>query len=254
MLPQLDLLKLRELENRAATYGKTSEVYRYVPTLGLVNKISKYILGDLENLGKTSARLKVIPDAKSTQHCVEVLFNDLEQDLFGTPVIPRIVIWNSYNRECSLSLKVGVYRKVCNNGLTMSTDLFNQRAIHIRGQEIEIVLENFDQQVAQGIDYISSKMSSDFVGLLGGKLNRWEYNRILTAMVDRKIITDKVKNNILTAVSCNSLRIEDQSETLFSFYNLVNEHMRLSGKSRVAQERRNDNLLDQVVTVSRLAA
>lgn len=249
MLLESDIQRLDELEYRAKEYDSTSDLYRYVNTYELIDKVQTIINKNPGMYNNTRAKVKIIEKegGKSTHHLCEVLFHDLEQDLFGTPVIPRLLMWNSYNRECSLSINVGVFRKVCNNGLTMSTDMFSQRAIHIKGREIEQVLKEFEPQVAESIDYIATRMNSDFVGLLGGSLNQWEYRRILDNMIDRKIISLKIRNKILEEVRTNRTRMEDRNPILWSFYNLVNEHIRFGSRSVIRQELRNNKLMEQII-------
>ena len=243
--------KLSILQTRAEEYRQTSNKYRYVSSNELINKVQ--LLANSRGIPNVSTKVLYsdAPGTKSTRHLLEFRFHDLERDLFGTPIVPRLLVWNSFNAECSLSLSVGVYRLVCSNGLTLGKSMFRDQAIHLKGTEIERIVEEFEHQVAASLDYIDTQMTENFVKLMGGQLNIYEINRILTTMVEARSISKRTAAIVKGTLSPDALsfttREEDKELTLWSLYNIVNENMRLQGKSLLAQEKKNTTLMDQVL-------
>jgi hypothetical protein len=240
---------LEILHARREEFRKHSDKYRYVSSRSIIDRV----LNLADRRGVPTVGMRILysdrPGIQSTKHLIEFKFHDLERDLFGTPVVPRLLVWNSFNTECSLSLSVGVHRKVCDNGLTLGKSMYSDRAIHLKGTRIEEVVEEFEHQVAAALDYIETSMSTNFVEMMGGQLNRWEISRILSKLVESGTISKRTEAEIQgTTGLCNFTgRAEDQDFNLWNLYNIVNETMRVNSRSAVAQEEKNSGLMDRVL-------
>jgi hypothetical protein len=198
------------------------------------------------------------PGVKTTKHLIEFKFEDLKNDLFGTPATPRLLIWNSYNGECALSINVGVYRVVCANGLTVGQEIFQDRAVHMEDSGIIKVVAEFQDKLKEALDYVRHNMIPSLTERMNTDIQPADVLRIVRQLGQDGALSLRNVDRIINHLSldletgdfifCN--RKEDRDLTLWNLYNIINEVMRNTGRSTLAQEMKNVKLMDRLLKIA----
>ena len=112
-----------------------SDRYSFIPTTRL--------LDDMEKMGWFVVRgnQQRSKDPIHTKH--EVFLRNSEYPAFEG-VYPEIRIVNSHNRLASFAFYVGLYRLVCDNGLVVADEVFEQLSLRHIGYDFEDVLALID--------------------------------------------------------------------------------------------------------------
>lgn len=193
-----------------AKFGTLSNKYKLVPTKSLADKF--------KSMGFVVAQYseKSVRNAKRQgyqKHQVRLEHPTLLTSSHSDVKL-QLVITNSHDGSSSFSVRLGIYRLVCSNGLMVGRDFEAIRLRHT-GSIIEQVDEAVERMVAQTkkLDQMIEKMK----------------NRILTKEEQNQFMEKAVKlrypKKDSDDVAMPIIRREDQGDDLFTVYNRVQESL-----------------------------
>lgn len=145
---------------------------------------------------------------------------------------PELVLTNSHDASCAYVLQIGIFRRICSNGLVVSDDSFEAIRFRHAGLQPEAVVQ-------------ASFQILEFVPKLGTLIDRFR-NRLLTeresldfaaqALLLRYDTLDQAP--IQPATLLMRRRIEDQSNDLWTTFSCLQEHLVRGGLSDGRRDRR----------------
>ena len=164
--------------------------------------------------------------------------------------IPQLLVFNSYNGECSMQIQAGFFRFVCANGLVMGT---GEECFRVR-HTTKFNSRNFWQvdmlqQVEAAIADILNK-ETRIAQLEATPVDWTEQSKIIMGLA----VPDAVKINALHKRHPDNkqyIREEDRADNLWNVLNTVNEEFRKTSRSELAEIQKNTDLITEFV---RLAA
>ena len=182
---------------------------------------------------------------RSTREYLQVKFPQYSyNDPTGSPVVPMITIANSYAGECSLRVHTGFYRQVCSNGMMAAvSEAAFPRILHLKGKEAQV--KQLAYQIAAFLESVTAQ-AAQLQELADRKLVAGQALKIVKELQFSKRLTARIADAWVSPS-----RDEDLGDNLYTLWNVVNEQMRLAGRSESAQIDKNLSLLDTLV---RLAA
>lgn len=144
----------------------------------------------------------------------------------------ELVLTNSHDALCAYILQVGIYRRICSNGLVVSDESFEAIRFRHSGLNAEEVLQ-------------ASYRIVEYVPKLGGLIDRFR-NRILNGAESLDFATQALhlryenldQAPIEPATLLTSRRPEDQPNDLWTTFNRVSENLVRGGLSDSKRDRR----------------
>jgi len=197
----------------------------------------------LKNLGSNDYQLRTIKSrhTKSTREKVEVKFPTFGYtDPTGSPIVPMVIIENSFNGECSLTVQTGFFRQVCSNGLMLAVDKHSiGRIVHLKAYHEQV--KQLSYKIAAFLESVNAQQQEL------KRIAAIDVGGMTTAM---NIVSDlnfspKLTKNIRLALLFPS-RENDKGSNLYTLWNVVNEQMRKVGRSESAQIDKNLTLLERL--------
>jgi hypothetical protein len=145
---------------------------------------------------------------------------------------PELVLTNSHDALCAYALRVGIFRRICSNGLVVSDESFEAIRFRHAGLQPEAVVQ-------------ASFRILDFVPKLGGLIERFR-NRLLT---DRECLDFAAQALLLRYDSIEAApiqpatlltprRIEDDARDLWTTFSRLQENLVRGGLSDGQRDRR----------------
>jgi hypothetical protein len=223
--------------------------YSYLPSESIIKSV-----GDWLSSEGHSFDVRVLTGAadKSTKHVVEFSLRSLELFRDEGGGFGRVLIMNSYNAECSLTVLVGALRGCAGNRLVLDERDFSERIVHRNGGADQ-KLGLLNKKVSAAIEHIKgsfsakpeqmSKQSLDFVRECQLVLGLSIPNVAKLAVIER-----------LHPANRASLREQDRCQNLWSLYNLVNEAVREAARHGLSELEYNLSLLGDLCEGHRKAA
>lgn len=224
------------LKTRRALNDRTTDRYEMIDSGDVLLSVER--MAASRGLQVESIKLSAT-GKKSTKHVMRVRFSGTGGD-GQNRYRPELVIFNSYNGEQSLRIETGIFRLICSNGLTLATDRETHATVrHIAGPRTVEFKKQLDYQIAAAIDALSK---------IDGRINQLT-NTPVTAVQELGIITQlglskRVNNNLSLIRGGNAGR--DHEPNLWALYNAVNEALRISSRSSMADEMKNKELLSRM--------
>lgn len=131
----------------------------------------------------------------------------------------RLTVNNSYDRSSRVSLSLGFLRLVCENGMVSLSKEFSMTKRHTLAVNLDFVADALANAV-QNIDVsahvfnrLAEKAFSDEQGI-----------SLLSKLVDKKVISNKVRNGI-QAVWLNPEFEDDKPRNLYNLYNATTQYL-----------------------------
>lgn len=234
MTTQTIIGNLNQLSANARISKPMSDKYKTYDTKTLVENI----VHDL-GLDCTIKAKGNIPGRVSTSHFVEIGLKDtftLPDGLYS----PRVIIRNSYAGESALVVQCGIFRFICENGLTIGTKTFAVKIRHI-GRTQEQVYAELRTNILLAIANAKTLAQTMYAGMS---------ESISIVDLKRKIetldLSKKVQNQVLYRF-LNATRPEDSTQTLWAAYNIINEVIRERSRSEMRMLDRNNNLSEKLI-------
>ena len=139
----------------------------------------------------------------------------------------RLVVNNSYDRSCRVSLSLGFLRLVCTNGMTSLSKEFSMTKRHTLAVNLDFV----GDALARATDSVESQ-AQVFNKLAQRTLTDEQGLSLLTKLEEKDIISGKVREGI-EAVWRNPAYEEDTDRNLYNLYNAATQFL----TRNVSQER-----------------
>ena len=144
----------------------------------------------------------------------------------------ELVLTNSHNAACAYIMQVGIYRRLCSNGLVVSTDSFEPIRFRHAGLRAEKVVE-------------ASYRILEFVPKVGALIERFRNCRLSESEAlafAQQGLALRYGSLEQSPVEARTLltprRIEDQSNDLWTSFNSIGEHLLRGGVSDSRRDRR----------------
>ena len=139
----------------------------------------------------------------------------------------RLVVNNSYDRSCRVSLSLGFLRLICTNGMTSLSKEFSMTKRHTLAVNLDFV----GDALARACDSVDSQ-AQVFNKLAQRALTNDQGLTLLTKLEEKEIISGKVREGI-EAVWRNPAYEEDTDRNLYNLYNAATQFL----TRNVSQER-----------------
>ena len=139
----------------------------------------------------------------------------------------RLVVNNSYDRSCRVSLSLGFLRLVCTNGMTSLSKEFSMTKRHTLAVNLDFV----GDALARACDSVESS-AQVFNKLAQRALTNEQGLSLLTKLEEKDIISGKVREGI-ESVWRNPAYEEDTDRNLYNLYNAATQFL----TRNVSQER-----------------
>lgn len=234
MTTQTIIGNLNQLSANARVSKPMSDKYKTYDTKTLVENIVRDLGLDCTIKAKGN-----IPGRVSTSHFVEIGLKEtftLPDGLYS----PRVIIRNSYAGEGSLSVQCGIFRYICENGLTIGSKTFAIRIRHV-GRTQEQVYAELRANILVAIENAKKLAQTMYAGMS---------ENISVVDLKRKIntldLSKKVQDVVLYRFK-HATRPEDATQTLWAAYNIINEVMRERSRSEMRTLDRNNNLSEKLI-------
>ena len=230
-----------------------TDKYKTISTEDLINDLKNNIATS-QYLDFTRMTRKKHPGS-NTKHIVEIPLKELVT-INGDKCLPKLLLINSYNRESSLFIGVGLYRFVCTNGLIVGEDFYSQKIRHIKGQKVEHFLNTYQQKCGMVLDFISNELSERMDILGNTKITPSKIFEIIKKLEEKKKITKSAADKVHTIYSTNRFnRPEDakHKDNLWGLFNVVNECIEDSRTTRTSDMtivNKNQKLLDNLIKMA----
>lgn len=240
-----ELLRIAPAIGAENAFSGVSEKYSFIPTINVVN-----ILRDKGWTPVKAKQANVRKEEKEgyQKHLIRFQRSDLE--ITSTERVD-LVLFNSHDRGCAFNLIASVWRKICSNGLMVSSDLFNFSHRHI-GFNGDAFLESAEKivngagEIATQVDHFKTiELSPDERGVFA--------MAALNAAYDEPEKSPIVADRLLT-----ERRIDDKGKDLWTTYNVVQENLMkggLNGRSKTTdkpQRTRKINSIDKDIKLNKI--
>jgi hypothetical protein len=248
-LSDSDLAKLAEFRRIALGERKahTDKGYEYIPTERVVESVAEHLTG----LGHTfSVEIRTGAKSTSTKHIAQFTLDSMDLFAGDGGGKGRILIINSYNAECSLSVMAGAIRFCCANGVIAGEKELFERIVHRRGDLVQQQLMQLDSKLDIALEYLQTKYAARVEDMR---------NKILTYQEMAEAVFNLTVPNQAKLMALEALhpsrqhlrRAEDKPMTAWTLYNVVNECVRTAARHDLSDFEHNATLMDDVL---RLAA
>jgi hypothetical protein len=187
---------------------KNTEVHLGTPKYSLVS--SESITTTLNRYGWSLTGVSQRSKRLTAKH-IMVYESSLKTDE-GTP---RILVFNSHDKSCAVTIQFGFFRAVCANGLVVGTSIIEP----IRIRHIGDMGDKLDQAIAEFISKITIVMGS----IDKMKDTVVSYDRIATFLDEAKKLRKTTGINVDELNS--STRVDDMPNNVWSIMNRVQEKM-----------------------------
>ena len=195
----------------------TSEKYSHIPT--------NRVIDDMALLGWNVVDVKEVKARKQIgyqKHLVVFRNNDIMIDgEDGDVVYPQILLTNSHDGKNAFTFTAGLFRRICENGLVVSTQEFEDMRIRHYGYDFE-TLQNTIKEMVERLPLTVESMNKFKLT----KLNRAQAEEFATKALSTRFPENELSN---ISVDINGLltptRIEDQGDDLWSIFNVVQEKL-----------------------------
>jgi len=192
---------------------------------------------------------------KNTKHIVEIPLK-CEIVVNGDKCIPKLLLINSFNRESSLFIGVGIYRFVCSNGLVVGQNFYSEKVRHIQGPKIDEFLDTYKTKVDRVVAYINNNLVEKLDTLGTTEVTTAKVYSIIDQLEEKKQITKKAAERTRTMYQVGQFyRAEDRANknNLWGLWNVINEQIeetRTTRTSDITVFNKNQKLLDNLITLA----
>lgn len=183
-----------------------------------------------------------------TTYISRVLFKTMAA-IAGEQFRPQLYVFNRNNGKSAMRVHVGLFRLVCSNGLVMPAEqgsAHSLRIIHRDCKPTRQKLNTLPDLIVAGLDSISSYEES-ILELQNTKLTEDQAIQVIGNLN----VHDNVKyRSIRNIVRPELTRPEDQGNTAWNVYNIVNENIRYQHGFNLTAFNQDVSLFSDVQTLS----
>lgn len=228
--------------NQTATLSQavdtsTSPTYRKISHADIQSVIEQ----NLNARGHKWSKTVTSPRKKSTIQHIQYKLTDMTTTVNGDDCSPMIIVKNSLNRECALSLTGGFFRFVCSNGLVIGDTVFKGRIIHRKGETFEEKIEELDFQIAAFFDNVDN-LAAEVEEMVAVQLTEEQ----MVNITGNLNVPKRVKTEAIERITVSRKRKEDEGNNVWTLLNIVNEAINDKCRTDNAKARHNEKLLDDI--------
>lgn len=168
--------------------------------------------------------------------------HSLKDNINGDEIVPTLRITNANDGKQAFTINLGAFRYACSNGLVVSTNLYSEKIIHIKGKTLETKIDSIPEKIVATVDTLQSELFQELQELAMTKIELEQGLHIIGNLNVPKKVKDNAIYNLF-----NPKRIEDewQAGNLWGLWNTVNESIRTKCKGDNAIKM-NDGLLQDI--------
>jgi hypothetical protein len=220
-LQNSDFLSKEEIKSKApSVFTSTaaqgvSEKYTHIPTSNVIE--------DMDLLGWKVVDAKEVKARKGIgfqKHLLvfrneDVVINGAD----GDTVYPQILLTNSHDGKNSFTFTAGLFRMICENGLVVSTEQFED----VKMRHMGYTFEELQEQIKGMVERLPLTVESM------NKMKQIEMSQDMAVEFARKAVATRFNENEIENISVdiNTLlaptRKEDEGNDLWSVFNVVQE-------------------------------
>lgn len=217
----MEFLTAQEIKNRAASiYTMTSAShlsanYTHIPT--------SQVIEDMEKLGWSVTDAKQVRSKKGDgyqKHLVVFRNNDVVingED--GDVVFPQILLTNSHDGKSAFLFQAGLFRMICENGLVVSTQDFE----NVRIRHMGYTFEELQEQIKGMVERLPLTVES-LNKMKGTTLDKEKITDFATKALESRFTPEQVKEfNVNITKLIEPTRPEDKGNDLWSVFNVIQE-------------------------------
>jgi hypothetical protein len=195
----------------------TSEKYAHIPT--------NRILEDMQTLGWGVVDAKEVKARKQIgfqKHLIVFRNNDIViNGSDGDTVYPQVLLTNSHDGKNAFTFTAGLFRMVCENGLVVSTQEFENMKIRHYGYDFETLQNTIKAMVEKLPLTVESMNKFKATELAQDQALDFAKRAVECRFTEEEIENVKIDwNDLLTPT-----RPEDQGSSLWSVFNVVQEKL-----------------------------
>ena len=224
----------------------TSDKYTHIPT--------DRVIRDLEVLGWKVADVKEVAarkeDNKGFQKHLVVFRNEdvVITGNDGDTVYPQILLTNSHDGKNSFKFQAGLFRMICENGLVIADETFEDYSIRHMGYDFE-ALQGVIKDMISNLDLTVESMNK----MKQIELDEFQQLELAKKLLDIRLEGTGNKHELQAIKDINiSQREEDNGSDLWSVFNRQQENI-IEGNFKYYNEKRYSNMVPNLHFVARQA-
>jgi hypothetical protein len=188
-----------------------SDKYKPISTIDVLNKLCAQGF-EIDQVSTTNAR----SHAGYQKHLVRLSHPDFT--LNRSDVKPQILLYNSYNKSCPLTFKLGLFRFVCANGLEVGNSYYSASNKHLLG--IDAFLTSAIDSMYNQLNNLTNQINNFSETELSYHDTQVLLNNILRQTVFKDVNPIRIVTDIL-----NPQRDADEGSDLFTVLNIIQERI-----------------------------
>lgn len=213
--------------------------YLYISTDDLLNSVRD----SLTEIG-LDAIVRPLTDPRYARQSVEFRLPELKiQGPNGDDMEILLRVSNSSIPGTALSVKIGLYRMICQNGLFGFSYESIQRIVHRTGPMAYRKLDELPAAIRATMAYVNH---------LQAVCDDLAATKIVDpiSVIASLPVPNRVKESAIRLVALGRYRAEDAPYTAWGLYNLVNEIDRVQSRSTMASADRDTRLVDDIICLA----
>lgn len=195
-----------------SAHPRMSEKYTHVPT--------SIIIEDMAKLGWEVSMVKEVKARKDIgyqKHIVKFRNNEIKITGENNDVVfPEIVLVNSHNGSSSFKFMVGLFRLVCENGLIIMDQTFENISVYHRGYNFEHLRTNIQFIIEQLPLIVESMNKMCQRSLIQNEKEDFAKKALEIRFPNRSFNYDEILNPV---------RNEDKGDDIWSVFNVIQEKL-----------------------------
>ena len=166
-------------------------------------------------------------------------------------ITPQILFFNSYGGECALSIHVGFIRWACSNGMIAGDSFFSRRIVHRVGPTATAKLAELEAGISDAVAYMRDEFGDAVAEMTAQPLTE---EQMISVTASLPQLSKRSKEAVINKIVKPGLRREaDRDNNLWILWNLVNEQVRVAGRSQYRTALKNVGLFNDVKALSEVA-
>ena len=204
----------------------TPSVFQETPIDGLSDKYRHLttweVVKDMKELGWDVIDAKEVKARKSVgyqKHLLVFRNPELSIERDGDIVYPQILLTNSHDGKSSFRFTVGLFRMICENGLVVADESYEDIKIKHMGYRFEVLKEEI-KILVEALPNTITIMNK----MIEREINEDEQDEFIDKAIDIRFGKEN-SHTIDFADLVEPLRDEDKGNTLWNIFNTIQERM-----------------------------
>lgn len=169
----------------------------------------------------------------------------LDMPELGGKITPRLWLKNDNSGGSAMAVGIGFFRFVCMNGLYIGVNLFGAKLIHRDGPKAHNILDLLPDSLNTAMESVVSGAAVDLL-LEAAEQKVTDPIDVIGSLN----IGVKAKESAILTVAGGYNRQEDNPNSAWGLYNIVNESINRNSRSKFKAAERDMNLLENIQFLS----